>query len=95
MRQPFNVNDRLVSVADRGARIVVIVTGYAADGKVLVKWDSHDCPMAMAVASVEKPGDRKDEPRFRPESWDLAEEQSLAEYIGRVESDIAKRSNTK
>jgi hypothetical protein len=97
--RPFSVGDAVFGVRDMEMSDKDIVLGYEESerGFVLVRFDDG-IPRALPVASVERAADRKDEPRFRPQSKDLAEAKNLGDYLirmGEAESGISQKEQHK
>ena len=92
MKRPFSIGDVLCSVRDMEQSEKAIVLGYAENDFVLVQF-AGELPRALPVASLQRAGDRKAEPRFA--SKNLADAATLGDYIIRVESGISQREKEK
>jgi hypothetical protein len=88
--EPFQIDEVVFGVRDMELSNEGVVLGYDERGFVMVRF-GDGMPRAFPVASVERAADRKDKPRFRPQSKNLAEAANLGDYLIRIESGISQK----
>ena len=87
--RPFSIGETLYGIRDLEQSHPCTVLGFDDRGAVLVRFEDG-IPRALSVASLQRAGTKKDEPRAPSADWEQAT--TLGQYISLLESRHSKEN---
>ena len=86
----ISIGETLFSVRDLELSNPCTVLDCESEGRSVLVRFGDGIPRTLSVASLQRAGDRKDEPRTPSKDWEEAV--NLGDYLSRIESGISRSS---